>query len=384
MKMKLVAAAAVATLVVLIAGGTYLMSTPHRPVSPSAPQQNRLTPGQIAFEAHAPQLSSLRVSAVTAIALPVSEPLNGRIAYDENLTARVSSPIAGRVTSLRAEPGDQARRGTVLATIDAPDMAAAEADWRKAQADETHKQLAFDRAHDLYQGEVLALKDLESAKADLAQAKAETRRTTLRMKNLNANGQEQGGYNLRAPIAGMVADRQVNPGQEVRPDLPAPLFVVSDLHHLWVIVDVPERSATMLRSGQRATIESDALPGERFDARIERVGLVLDPATRRVQVRCALSNPAMKLKPEMFVRVSFQSDAGARKAIALPNTSLFADGLYDAVFVERAPGTFARRRVRVALRGHDVSYIDEGLASGEKVVTEGAFLLNAEVASNAR
>jgi cobalt-zinc-cadmium efflux system membrane fusion protein len=384
MAKKMVLIAAVVALGALVAGGGYFATKLHREVGASAPPRSQSAAGQVTFEPHAPQLSSLRVSTVTTTAMPVSEPLNGRVAYNENLTARISSPIAGRVTALRAEPGDPARRGAVLATIDAPDLAAAEADWRKARADETRKQLALDRARDLYQGEVLALKEFESARADFEQAKAETQRTTLRMRNLNASGHEHGEYRLRTPISGVVADRQVNPGQEVRPDLPAPLFVVSDLLHLWVIVDVPERSATMLRSGQLATIESDALPGQRFEARIDRVGLVLDPATRRVQVRCALSNPSMKLKPEMFVRVSFQSPDGARKAIALPNTSLFTDGLYDAVFVESTPGTFSRRRVNVALRGHDASFIDAGLASGEKVVTEGAFLLNAEVASNAR
>ncbi|MBA5690766.1 efflux RND transporter periplasmic adaptor subunit, partial [Rugamonas apoptosis] len=84
--------------------------------------------------ANAPQWSSLKVSALAAGALPVAEPVNGRLTYDENRTARVSSPIAGRVTALRAEPGDSVRRGAVLASLDAPDLATAQADWRKAQA----------------------------------------------------------------------------------------------------------------------------------------------------------------------------------------------------------------------------------------------------------
>jgi cobalt-zinc-cadmium efflux system membrane fusion protein len=341
-------------------------------------------PGQVTFSANAPQLSSLKVVALNAVPLPVSDPVNGRVTYDESLTARVSSPIAGRVIALHAEPGDRVARGFVMAAIDAPELATAEADWRKAVADERRKYMSLERAQTLYGGEVLALKDLESAQADHEQAKAETRRAALRMKNLNATGQEQGAFGLRSPIAGTVADRQINPGQEVRPDLAAPLFVVTDLRHLWVIADVAERSAVGLRPGQPVMIETDAYPGERFAARVDRIGLILDPGTRRVQVRCAVLNADLKLKPEMFAKVFFLPGDGAKKAIAVTNASLFVEGMYDFVFVESRPGTFAKRRVNVALRGHDTSFIDAGLASGERIVSEGAFLLNAEVAANAQ
>ena len=341
-------------------------------------------PGQITFAANAAQLSSLKVVAVTAIPLPVSDLVSARVTYDEGLTARISAPIAGRVIALHAEPGDQVRRGFILAAIDAPDLATADADWRKAQADEVRKRLAQTRAQTLFDGEVLARKDLEAADADHAQAKAETRRAALRMKNLNATGQEQGAYGLRSPIDGMVVERQINPGQEIRPDLANPLFVVTDLRHLWVIADVAERSANALRAGQQVTLETDAYPGERFTARIERVGLALDPGTRRVQVRCSVANLDLKLKPEMFARVSFLPVEGAAKAVAVTNSGLFVEGMYDFVFVETRPNTFVKRRVNVALRGHETSFIDAGLVNGERVVTEGAFLLNAEVAANAQ
>jgi cobalt-zinc-cadmium efflux system membrane fusion protein len=371
-----------AAIAAAIAGYRYVNAAPE-PVPVAVPAPTK-TPGQIELGASAPQLSSLRISTVNAEALPLSEPLTGRVTYDENRTTRVSSPVAGRVTGLHAEIGDVIARGALLATLDAPDLATADADWRKAQADEVRKKLALERARTLFEGEVIARKDVESALADQQQASAETRRAGLRMKSLHATGSENGQFRLTAPLAGVVADRQINPGLEVRPDLPAPLFVITDLNQLWVIVDVPDRSATGLKTGQAVTLDTDAWPDQHFAARIERVGLTLDPGTRRVQVRCAVSNPDHKLKPEMFVRVAFLSGDGARQAIPLPNTSLFADGVASYVFVEKKPGTFEKRRVNVALRGRDTSYVDTGLTSGERVVTDGAFLLNAEGAGDAR
>ena len=350
----------------------------------AAPAAKAATPGLLTFAPDAPQLASLAIAAVHSDLLPVAEPVNGRIVYDENRTARISAPVAGRVLSLRAEAGDAVRQGAVLALIDAPDLAAAQADLSKARADEQHKRLAQVRAQQLFDGEVLPRKDLESAEADLNQASAETRRAAQRLQNLQASGNDGAQLGLRAPLAGMVAERQINPGQEVRPDLPAPLFVVSDLHQLWVLVDVPEHSAGAVHAGQAVTLQTDAYPGQSFAAKVERVGLALDPVTHRVTVRCTVDNPELRLKPEMFVRVAFAADEGGARAVALPNSSLFTEGRYEHVFVETRPGTFMRRRVHVALRGQDASYVDQGVADGERVVTAGAFLLNAEDSTHAQ
>jgi cobalt-zinc-cadmium efflux system membrane fusion protein len=340
-------------------------------------------PGVVRYAAGAPQLSSLRVRSVTDEPMPVAEPSNARIAYDENVTARISSPIAGRVTALRAEIGDLVSRNAALLEIDSPDYAAAEADWRKAKADEVRKKLAFDRSNRLLENEVIARKDYESAEADYQQSAAETWRASLRLRNLNAVGHEAGRFLLKTPLAGVVADKQVNPGQEVRPDLPNPLFTITDITHLWVIIDLPERNLGNIRPGQAVSIETDAYPDQRFAGQVERIGLALDPTTRRVQVRCSVRNPDKRLKPEMFARVTFVAEDG-KKAVRVPNTSLIVNGIDSYVFVEKQPGVFERRRVNVALRGADSSFIDRGIASGDRVVTEGTLLLNSEVSSNAQ
>lgn len=348
----------------------------------AAPKEKR-EPNIVKFAAGAPQLSSLRIAAVSEIAMPVTEPINGRIAYDENVTTRISSPILGRVVALHAEIGDKVDRNAALLDIDSPDLAAAEADWRKGQADEAYKKAAFERAKNLFENEVIARKDYEAAQADYRQATAETRRAALRMKNLNASGNEDGKFKLKTPIAGIVADKQVNPGLEVRPDLPNPLFVITDIDRLWVIADAPERSLAGIKPGQEISIETDAYPNERFTGKVDRVGMALDPNTRRVQVRCAVRNVDRKLKPEMFARVYFLADDG-KKGMQVPNTSLVADGIFNHVFVEKQPGVFEKRRVNVVHKGRDSSFIDSGIARGDRIVTEGALLLNSEVASDAQ
>jgi cobalt-zinc-cadmium efflux system membrane fusion protein len=109
------------------------------------------------------------------------------------------------------------------------------------------------------------------------------------------------------------------------------------------------------------------------------VGETLDPATRRVQVRCVLENPKRLLKPEMYARVTPLADTQT-KLPRIPNSSLLTEGLYSFVFVEKEPGVFIKRLVVLGLQGRSVSYVKQGLQTGDRVVTVGALLLNSELA----
>jgi len=372
--------------VVVIAGGiiiTVQKRAAHEEAEHETKSAEYHQPGVVKFAVGAPQMNSIRSEIVKSVAMPSADPVNGRFTYDEDVTSRVSSPITGRVISVRSDIGQQVGRGAALLEIDAPDLAAAEADLSKTQSEEHRKKLAFDRARILHEKEVIARKDFEAAEADYLQAQADTRRADLRMRNLNASGPQNGRFILRSPIAGTVVDRLVNPGQEVRPDLEKPLFIVTDFSRLWVVADVPEKSLANVHLGQTVSLETDAYPEQKFQAKVDRIGLVLDPTTRRVQVRCTVKNNDLRLKPEMFARVSFLA-SGERKGVEVPNTSLVIDGIYSWVFVEKAEGVFEKRRVKLALRGNDHSFVESGIVEGDKVVIEGALLLNSEAGEHAQ
>jgi cobalt-zinc-cadmium efflux system membrane fusion protein len=345
----------------------------------AAPEAKR-EPGVLRIPAGSPQLASIRVRAVEEVPVPLAEPLNGRIAYDENATARVSSPILGRILKLNASPGDAVRAGDALLVMDSPDLAQAAADASKARADEQRKKRAFDRAKLLLDAGVIPAKDAEAAEADSLQARAETQRAELRLRNLNvaSGGETEGHFGLRSPLTGVIADRQANPGMEVRPDLPNPLFVVTDPTRLWVMIDLPERNLSKVELGHAVSVEVDAYPNERFKATIQRIGQTVDPSTRRVQVRCSLSNPERKLKPEMYARVTLLSDENKR-GIRVPNSALIIEGLYSFVFVEKEAGVFEKRRVKLSIQDRDYSYVEAGLEPGARVVITGPLLLSAEL-----
>lgn len=382
---RLIKLALLIAIVITAAGVVFIVRQQNEvhQVDVEKPKASTSQPGIVRFAAGAPQLAAIRTDIVRTEPMPVADPVNGRFAYDENVTSRVSSPLLGRVLVIRAGIGDRVGKGAALLEIDSPDLANAEADLAKASSEEHQKKLAFERNRRLHDNEVIARKELEAAEADYQQAQADTRRASLRLKNLQASGNQNGRFTLRAPVAGVVVERNANPGQEVRPDLATPLFLISDVSRLWVLVDVPEKALASVHAGQRVTIDTDAYPDQHFVATVERIGVAVDPVTRRVQVRCTLMNPDGKLKPEMFARVSFLA-SGERKGIRVPNTALVTEGLYTSVFVETGTGTFEKRQVALALHGNDLSFVESGLNEGDRVVVEGALLLHSEEAADAR
>lgn len=340
-------------------------------------------PGVVRFPKGSPQLTSLSISANSTAPVPLAEPLNGRVVFDESYTSRISAPIAGRILELRAQVGDLVAAGAVLAVIDAPDLGAAQADLAKAKADQNRKELSLRRANELFAGEVLPRKDLEASEADLAQSKAEAQRAALRLANLNPRNSPLAGQrmSLVAPLAGVVAERKANPGMEARPDLPDPLFVITDIKRVQVLVDLPEQYLSKVAVGQPVSVEVDAWAGESFKGRVERIAPAVDPTTRRIQVRCTVDNSAGKLRPEMYARVRLLADE-QKVAVRLPNSALVTDGLYSFVFIEREEGVYEKRKVELAVQDRDFSYVASGISPQQRVVVRGALLLNSELAGH--
>ncbi len=347
----------------------------------SAPSVSRVGADELRFPPDAPQLTMIRATVYAGSLIPATDALSARLAYDDNVTARIGVGFSGRIVSIKAAVGDSVKAGQVLAEIDSPDFGTAYADVNKARADQERKRLAVDRAKELVPGEAISIKDWEAIRADYDQARAETARAENRIKNLNPFNLPISGQRvqLTSPIEGVVTERTASPAMELSPPLPAPLFVVTNPKRLWLMIDLPERLISQVRPESTVSVESDAFPGERFLAKIVQLGQIVDPNSRRVTLRAVLLNPKRRLLPEMFVRAYVLQDIGI--GICLPNSAIINQGIYTYVYVEKSPGEFKRQKVTLRTRGGETSCVSEGngLNGGESIVTTGALLLDAEL-----
>ena len=332
----------------------------------------------IKYESNAPQLAYLKITAVEKAPIPAIEALQGYITYNEDLTARITSPVGGRVTQIFAKVGDKTKSNQPLAAIDSPDFGQANADVMKAQSDLKLKQQSFERTKTLFEGEVIPKKEFEASEADLKQAEAEYQRALGRIKNYGLS--KENNFILSSKVAGVVTERQINPGSEVKPDNTTPLFIVSDPKKLWVNIEVPEKDLHKISLGQHLNIEASAYPHEAFKAKVILIAKVLDPDTRRVVVRCDIDNTDEKLKPQMYIYATPLD--GEENFPFVPNDAVITEGVKNFIFVERSPGVIEKRNIKIVHQGHINSFISEGVHEGERVVTTGALLLNSEFSSN--
>lgn len=381
MKRGPVIAGVVVALAVIAGGVLWVQLRPgggsHTRPEPLAPA--RTDAGRIIFPPSAPQLAFLAVDTATLAAEPLLDALPGRIAYDEDRTARIRAPLAGRVDRIEVSLGARVRRGTVLAVLEAPEYAQALADLKRDELEVKQRRQVFERARLLFEGEVMSRREYEAAETDFQEAEVELTRARRRLQALAPGGAgDSGQLVLRSPIDGVVTERFINPGTLVGPDGGDPLFVVSDPLVLRVVVDVPEQHIGALRAGQTVSLEVDAYPGRSFDGTVLHVGDILNPATRRVQVRCRVANPDSLLKPEMYARVAAHATGDSRR-VRIAAAALVTAGVGTYAFVEERPGQFVRRAVQVSTQGREFVYLKSGVEAGERVVIKGALLLNSEL-----
>jgi cobalt-zinc-cadmium efflux system membrane fusion protein len=304
--------------------------------------------------------------------------VTGRLVWDENATVRVFPPVSGRVVAIAADLGAWVRKGDRLATLASPDFGQAQADAARAAADLRAAARTLERVRQLLDRGAAARKDLDQAEADADRARAEEARTRTRLKLWGGDRAETGqvdqAFALASPMSGLVVERNLNPGQEVRSDGTTPLFVVSDPHRLWVLLDVTERDLSEVSAGSGITIHTPAFPDQEFKGTLDTLGAALDPVTRTIHARGRVDNADSLLKAEMYVSVDVQQHASGPQ-LAVPARAVVEDGAYRFLFVEEKPGTYRRTAVSLGREQDGWVPVLAGVQGQARVVTEGSLLL---------
>lgn len=333
----------------------------------------KITGVTIAFPADSPQLKNIQTIKVEG---PQQRELQvpGRLVWDEDRTVRIFTPFAGRVTRIIAKVGDRVNAGQAIAELTSPDFGQAQADARKAHADLAAKTAQLARMKELTDAGVAAGKDLQQATSDQQSADAEFRRATARLSLFGDVSKVDQRFVLKSPITGVVVERTVNPGQELRPDQPtAPQFVVTDPTSLWVQLDANEADLKNINAGTTIFLTTSQYPDDTFAAELRQVADFIDPVTRSLKLRGAVTNADRRLKAEMFVTARILLPKGDSPMVA--EKAVFLDGVRSFVFVKTAPGSFTRRSVRVGSSYGSAVPVLAGLKEGEEAVVSGALYL---------
>ena len=346
----------------------------------------------------------LTLAPVTIIAFRPEQVTEGTIAVDDDLTTPVFSHYSGRVTKVIGMLGDVVEPGAPLFVIHASefvqaqnDLITALANLQSARSQLKMAQATEKRAHELYLAQGGALKDWQQAQTDLITAQNTVRADEIalhavrsRLRILGKSDQEISSLEaeptqkldpiatVTAPVRGTVTQRQIGVGQYINSEAAGatnPVYTISDLSTVYLIANVREVDAPLMKVGLPLEVRVLAYPARVFKGKVSYVAPSIDPNTHRLPVRADVENPDGALKPGMFANFSIITGE-ASTAPAVPPEAIVYEGEKARVWVAGDGDTLALREIRTGRTSDGMVEVLAGLSAGEKVVTSGTVFID--------
>ena len=282
--------------------------------------------------------------------------LSGKIVANEKKNAVQVSYFSGRIEELFINfTGEQIKKGQKLATIYSPELFAA-------------------------QQELLTAKSLKATQPQLYKA-VRNKLKLWKLSEEQINSIEQTGkvienFPVYATISGTVSEKMVEVGQTVKAG--QGLFKIADLNSLWAEFDVYENQISQIKTGQAIEIQTNALPGKVIATKVSFIDPIVNGNTRTVTMRADIRNSNAEFKPGMFVSGTLTL-ATSSGTIMVPSSAVLWTGKRSLVYVKTKADqpVFEMRTIQIGKKTGDSYEVISGLKSGEEIVSNGAFTVDA-------
>ncbi len=321
----------------------------------------------------------------TAVAYQATNSLNvtGTVNPDVSRNIPVISLASGRVINVLVRVGDFVKKGQLLMQVSSDDISGAYSAYHKAVADEVLARTQLDRAKLLYDKGAIPKSQLEIAQDTEDKAVIDVQTAVEHLRLLGAkdpNGPQIQVVDIFSPATGVITQQNVT---QAAPAINAlnsapPLFMISDLSHVWIICDVYENDLAQVHTGQEADIHLNAYPDRLLKGTISEIDAMLDPNIRTGKVRIQVENPGYFMRVGMFATATFHGKKLETHA-AVPASAVL--DLHDRFWVYLAdPGHSGQyKRIEVttgASLPNSMLEIVSGIEAGQQVVSNALQLQN--------
>ncbi len=317
---------------------------------------------------------------------------SARISLTQTGSAKIAARVPGRIASIDVQLGQKVKKGQVLAYLESPELGKTRAEFLAAATKARVADANYRREKELVAKGVSAERDMREAESTFAGAQAEMNAAEAGLhalglsesdiKALKGDEHYSSRFPARSPIDGTVLEVSATVGQAVEGT--TSMFTVGHLAELWALIDVFEAQLPLVTVGQVVELTVGAVPGVFFQGRVGYIGDIVDEKTRTISVRVVVPNPDAKLKPGMFASARLltgdEADAGpAVLTVVVPRESVQKVGKENVVFVPVGDNQFKPIDVKLGSSSAEEVEITDGLKGGERVVTQGAFILKSEL-----
>ncbi|MEI6675949.1 MAG: efflux RND transporter periplasmic adaptor subunit [Verrucomicrobiota bacterium] len=319
--------------------------------------------------------------------------ITGEVRMNENSAVHVTPRIPGVVRAVNVDIGAEVAKGDVLFTLDSVELGQALSDWEKNLAMAELSGKNYQREKSLYEKKVGPESDMIEAQMkheeyQIALKASEQKLHVLGLSEedvakINPNNHDSlsGALAVRAPSNGTIIDKHAVVGELVEPGKDT--MVLADLDSVWAWGGVYERDLGLvlkrkLADGIPVELSVPAFPDALFRGQMNYIAATMDEATRTVKVRTVIDNKDRRLRPGMFCqgRILITTD---EEVLAIPKVALLSDEGVDFVFTRMQDDYYLRTNVQKGRNFAEGVEILKGLAPGQTIVTDGAFILKSDV-----
>ena len=289
-----------------------------------------------------------------------------RVEAPETQLASVSARIGGRIDKLHVDfTGQPVRRGQPIAEIYSPEVLTAAEEYKLALNNRKRLGSAAESQA------LLGADDLIAASRRRLELWGLTSR---QIDMIGTSDKPQLDLTIYSPASGIVSERKVTQGQYVNAgDV---LYTLTDLSTVWLKADIFENDLAQVRVGQAVEITAESLGGKSFRGRVGFIEPMVNAQTRTTAARIQVANPGLRLRPGMFGQARFV--LGGTNMLAIPRSAVVDTGERKLVYVAKANGVFEAREVKLGDVAGDYYPVVAGLRGGERIVTEGNFLVDSQ------
>ena len=289
-----------------------------------------------------------------------------RVEEPETQLANISARVGGRIDKLHVDyTGQPVRRGQPIAEIYSPEILSSTEEYKLSM--ESRKRLGGGAEPQAISG----ADELVTASRRRLELWG---LTAQQIDTIGASDQPQIDITIYSPANGIVTERKVTQGQYVNTgDV---LYTVTDLSTVWVKADIYEVDLPQVRVGQTVEITSESLPGTKLRGQVGFLEPMVNGQTRTTAARIQVANPSMRLRPGMFVQARFA--LSGQHVLAVPRSAVLDTGTRKLVYVAKGNGVFEAHEVQLGPVGDEYDTVLAGLRDGDRVVTEGNFLLDSQ------
>jgi Cu(I)/Ag(I) efflux system membrane fusion protein len=382
---------------------------------------------EISVSPYAAQLMEIETTEVVRRFVAAEVRMVGKVDYDETRVTYISAWVPGRIDRLFVDyTGITVKKGDHLAELYSPELLTAQEEL--IQAVQTLENLKNSQSSML----------IETAQQTIEAVREKLRLwgfTAEQIAQIESSGSPSDHMTIYSPTGGIVIHKNAKEGQYIQTG--TQIYTIADLSRVWIQLDAYESDIRWLRYGSNVEFTTEAFPGKIFTGTISFIDPIINPATRTAKVRVIVENPAMGLKPGMFVRaiarpeiaedgrvmnpalagkwispmhpevvkdepgacdvcgmplvtaesLGYVMDDSQNAPLVIPVTAALKTGKRAVVYVEipdREKPTYEGREVELGARLGNFYVVSSGLNEGERVVTRGAFKLDAELQIHAK